>query len=112
MLSEVAKPKDRGRVSQFGWGLGYIGGIILLVVALWIIQFGGAAMLGIPDSDALSVRVVMVISMVWVLVFSIPLMINVGESRPSAKGEKESIFAAYSNLFKSLMRMRKENPKN
>jgi UMF1 family MFS transporter len=110
MLSEVAKPKDRGRVSQFGWGLGYIGGIILLVIALWIIQFGGAAMLGIPDSDALSVRVVMVISMIWVLVFSIPLLLNVAESKPNATSKKESIFAAYGNLFRSLLKMRSENP--
>lgn len=110
MLSEVAKPKDRGRVSQFGWGLGYIGGIILLVIALWIIQFGGAAILGIPDSEALSVRVVMVISMIWVLVFSTPLLLNVAESKPSATSKKESIFDAYRNLFTSLVEMRRENP--
>jgi UMF1 family MFS transporter len=110
MLSEVAKPKDRGRVSQFGWGLGYIGGIILLVTSLWIIQFGGAAILGIPDSDALSVRVVMVISMFWVLVFSIPLLLNVAESKPGTKADKESILTTYKNLFRSLLKMRKENP--
>ena len=110
MLSEVARPKDRGKVSQFGWGLGYVGGIILLVMALWIIQFGGAEMLGIPDSDALSVRVVMVISMFWVLLFSIPLMLNVPESKPVAGLQKESIFAAYGNLFRSLAKMGRENP--
>lgn len=110
MLSEVAKPKDRGRVSQFGWGLGYIGGIILLVISLWIIQFGGAAILGIPDSDALSVRVVMVISMFWVLVFSIPLLLNVAEAKPGTKAGKESILTTYRNLFRSLGKMRKENP--
>lgn len=110
MLSEVARPKDRGKVSQFGWGLGYIGGIILLVIALWIIQFGGAELLGIPDSDALSVRVVMIISMFWVLLFSIPLMLNVPESKPIAGTEKESIFAAYGNLFRSLVKMGRENP--
>jgi UMF1 family MFS transporter len=110
MLSEVAKPKDRGRVSQFGWGLGYIGGILLLVISLWIIQFGGDAILGIPDSDALSVRVVMIISMFWVLVFSIPLLLNVAESKPGAKADKESILTTYRNLFRSLVKMRKENP--
>ena len=110
MLSEVASPKDRGKISQFGWGLGYIGGIILLVIALWIIQFGGAAMLGIPDSDALSVRVVMIISMFWVLLFSIPLMLNVAESKPVPGTEKESIFTAYGNLFRSLVKMGRENP--
>jgi UMF1 family MFS transporter len=110
MLSEVARPKERGKISQFGWGLGYIGGIILLVMALWIIQFGGAEMLGIPDSDALSVRVVMIISMFWVLLFSIPLMINVPEAKPIPGAEKEGFFAAYGNLFRSLVKMGKENP--
>ena len=110
MLNEVARPAERGKVSQFGWGLGYMGGIVLLVMALWIIQFGGAEMLGIPDSDALSVRVVMIISMFWVLIFSIPLMLNVPEAKPIAGTEKESILAAYGNLFRSLAKMGRENP--
>lgn len=111
MLNVVAKPSERGKVSQFGWGLGYMGGIVLLVMALWIIQFGGAEMLGIPDSDALSVRVVMIISMFWVLIFSIPLMLNVPEAKGTAEpGTKESVFAAYRNLFRALVAMSKENP--
>lgn len=110
MLNEVARPKERGKVSQLGWGLGYMGGIVLLVMALWIIQFGGAELLGIPDSDALSVRVVMIISMFWVLIFSIPLMLNVPEAKPIPGTEKEGVFAAYGNLFRSLRKMGKENP--
>ena len=110
MLNEVARPHERGKISQLGWGLGYIGGIILLVVALWIIQFGGAELLGIPDSDALSVRVVMVISMFWVILFSIPLMLRVPEAKAIPGTEKESVFAAYQKLFRSLRTMAKENP--
>jgi UMF1 family MFS transporter len=110
MLNEVARPHERGKVSQFGWGLGYMGGIVLLVIALWIIQFGGAEALGIPDSDALTVRVVMIISMFWVLIFSIPLMVNVPKVSATGSSEKESVFAAYRNLFASLARMGKENP--
>jgi UMF1 family MFS transporter len=79
-------------------------------MALWIIQFGGAELMGIPDSDALSVRVVMIISMLWVLIFSIPLMLNVPEAKPIPGTEKESIFTAYAKLFSSLAKMRKENP--
>ena len=95
MLNEVARPHERGKISQFGWGLGYIGGIILLVMALWIIQFGGAELLGIPDTDALSVRVVMVISMFWVIIFSIPLMLKVPEAKPIAGTENEGVLLAY-----------------
>ena len=110
MLSEVAGPHERGKISQFGWGLGYIGGIILLVIALWIIQFGGAQLLGIPDTDALSVRVVMVISMFWVIIFSIPLALKVPEAKPIEGTENEGIMVAYKQLINSLLVMRKENP--
>jgi UMF1 family MFS transporter len=110
MLNEVARPHERGKISQFGWGLGYIGGIILLVMALWIIQFGGAELLGIPDTDALSVRVVMVISMFWEIIFSIPLMLKVPEAKPIAGTENEGVLLAYKKLIRSLITMRKENP--
>ena len=110
MLNEVARPHERGKISQFGWGLGYIGGIILLVMALWIIQFGGAEMLGIPDTDALSVRVVMVLSMFWVIIFSIPLMLKVPEAKAIAGTENEGVLLAYKKLVRSLVTMRKENP--
>jgi UMF1 family MFS transporter len=110
MLNEVARPHERGKISQFGWGLGYIGGIILLVMALWIIQFGGAELLGIPDTDALSVRVVMVLSMFWVIIFSIPLMLKVPEAKPIAGTENEGVLLAYKKLIRSLVSMRKENP--
>ena len=110
MLNEVARPHERGKISQFGWGLGYIGGIILLVMALWIIQFGGAELLGIPDTDALSVRVVMVLSMFWVIIFSIPLMLKVPEAKPIAGTENEGVLLAYKKLIRSLVAMRKENP--
>jgi UMF1 family MFS transporter len=110
MLNEVARPHERGKISQFGWGLGYIGGIILLVMALWIIQFGGAELLGIPDTDALSVRVVMIISMFWVIIFSIPLMLKVPEAKPIAGTENEGVLLAYKKLIRSLVAMRQENP--
>ncbi len=102
MLSWVAHPSSRGKISQFGWGLGYMGGILLLVIALFIIQFGGAELLGIPDEQALPIRVVMLISMVWVLIFSIPLLINVPETPPAREMDKVSVIQSYLDLFKKI----------
>ena len=41
---------------------------------------------------------------------AIPLMLNVPEAKPIAGTEKESIFAAYGNLFRALATMGRENP--
>jgi len=38
MLSWVTTPANRGKISQFGWGLGYMGGILLLVISLLQLQ--------------------------------------------------------------------------
>jgi len=35
-LPDIAKPKDRDRISSFGWALGYLGGGIALAIALGI----------------------------------------------------------------------------
>jgi MFS transporter, UMF1 family len=109
LLNQVSAPHERGKVSQFGWGLGYMGGIVLLVISLWIIQFGGAEMLGIPDEAAMPIRVVMIMSMVWVLVFSLPMLLRVPESKGTG-GAKPSFVSSYKKLFKDLAGMRKNNP--
>ena len=109
MLNQVSTPSERGKVSQFGWGLGYMGGIVLLVLSLWIIRFGGNEVLGIPESDAMPVRVVMVLSMIWVIVFSLPMLLRVPESKGTG-GPKPSLTSSYKRLFRDLVGMRKQNP--
>ncbi len=105
MLSWVTTPANRGKISQFGWGLGYMGGILLLVISLFIIQFGGAQLLGIPDEQALPVRVVMLLSMLWVFIFSIPLLINVPETPPAREMEKSSVLTSYMDLFRKIRKL-------
>ena len=39
MLVEVSTPRTVGRVSGLGWGLGYIGGILALVLVVLLNQF-------------------------------------------------------------------------
>jgi UMF1 family MFS transporter len=58
--------------------------------------------LGIPDEQGLPVRVVMLISMAWVLLFSIPLLINVPETPPAREMEKVSVIQSYMDLFKKI----------
>lgn len=39
-LPELVKPEAMGKVSGWGWGLGYVGGLITLALCLWWIQRG------------------------------------------------------------------------
>src|SRR2546429_275455 len=42
-LPQIAGPDDRDRVSSLGWGIGYVGGGLLLALNLVAVKIGGAA---------------------------------------------------------------------
>jgi MFS transporter, UMF1 family len=66
-LPDIAPPEQRDAVSSTGWGIGYLGGGILL--ALNLLLFSKAKALGI--SDSLAVRINLASSGVWWAVFCI-----------------------------------------
>ncbi|MEF2232359.1 MAG: MFS transporter, partial [Pseudodesulfovibrio sp.] len=69
---DLAEPAAVGRWSGWGWGLGYAGGLVLLVVALFgFVQQG--AWFGLPREAALNVRAVMPLTALWYLLFCLPL---------------------------------------
>jgi MFS transporter, UMF1 family len=48
-LPEIAKPEDMGKISGFGWSLGYIGGLLTLVCCLPFLKGG----FGLQNADNL-----------------------------------------------------------
>lgn len=79
MLVQVATPATMGRISGFGWSMGYFGGIVqLLGVYIGLIAGGGGA-LGVPTEDGLNVRVVALVAAAWFAVFAVPLFLAVPE---------------------------------
>jgi UMF1 family MFS transporter len=80
LLNDVASPANREKVSARGYAMGYLGGGLLLVVNLLLIQMPDA--FGLPDSAAGS-RISFVTVGIWWILFSIPLFRNVKESAPA-----------------------------
>ncbi|RLY94225.1 MFS transporter [Kocuria tytonicola] len=74
MLPALAGPARMGKVSGWGWGAGYVGGIFALAFVLF--GFVTPGFLGIPTDDALNYRAVALFSAVWILVFCLPLMVT------------------------------------
>ena len=85
MLVEVSTPRTVGRVSGLGWGLGYIGGILALVLVVVLDQ---AEWFGLDTSDGLAYRLIAVGCAVWTVVFAIPFVLNVPEA-PRARRPRE-----------------------
>lgn len=78
-LPELSDSKTVGRVSGFGWALGYIGGGLCLALNLAMIKAPG--LFGIPDKEHIPVRAAISICGIWWLTFSLPLFLWVKERR-------------------------------
>jgi MFS transporter, UMF1 family len=75
MLPELADDDHMGRLSGWGWGLGYIGGLTCLIVALFAFVQAPTPLFGLDKESAEQVRVVGPMVAVWLAIFSIPIML-------------------------------------
>ena len=110
MLVQVSTPKTVGRVSGFGWGMGYVGGIVLLLLllVLFIQSFGAdgsAGVLGIPTDDGLNIRVAIVASAVWFGIFAIPVLLRVPEIPAAERRVRVGFFRSYAVLWGTLTKL-------
>lgn len=69
--------KDRvGAVSGLGWGMGYLGGIVLLLILFVGFINPEVGWFGVTSEDGLNVRVSMLISAAWFGLFALPVLIT------------------------------------
>ncbi|CAN5337382.1 MFS transporter [soil metagenome] len=106
MLVQVSTKSTIGRVSGLGWGLGYLGGIVALVI---VVALTFADWFGLDTSNGLAYRLIAVGAAVWTVVFSLPLLFNVPEAAPAPGRERVGFFRSYVVLAKDIARLFREN---
>ena len=123
MLRQVSTPATVGRVSGFGWAMGYFGGIFLLLAAfLGFISGDGPerGMLGISTDGGMNVRLVCLVAAVWFAVFALPVLFKVPENRPKEKkdddnndddDDKASFVESYRILWRDLKALWRRDPR-
>ena len=78
-LPAIASPARIGRVSGYGWGVGYVGGLVCLVVALVAFVQPETPWFGIGKAEIFNIRATNLLVAVWFAIFSLPLFLFVRE---------------------------------
>jgi UMF1 family MFS transporter len=102
MLPQVSTPETIGRVSGFGWAMGYFGGIFLLLICYVGFIAPDVGWFGVSSASGLNIRAVAVFSAIWFAVFAIPVLLAVPESPPGPKRRRVSFFASYRLLVNDI----------
>jgi MFS transporter, UMF1 family len=86
MLPRISPAAYWGRVSGWGWGLGYFGGLLALVACLVLLLQAERPLFGLlTRQEAEPVRATALLTALWYAVFSLPLFLWVRESRVAAR---------------------------
>jgi UMF1 family MFS transporter len=99
-LPSIASPERIGRVSGYGWGLGYVGGLLCLVVALVGFVQPEVPWFGMTTEGGWNVRATNLLVAAWFLLFSLPMFLHVPERR--ATHAKVDVLGAFRGLAQTL----------
>ena len=102
MLRQVSTPHTIGRVSAFGWSLGYFGGIVLLLVCYVGFIAPDVGWFGVTSEQGLNIRVVALFAALWFAAFALPVMFAVPEITGAPRTKRVGFFASYRVLFHDL----------
>ncbi|WP_343043741.1 MFS transporter [Rathayibacter agropyri] len=103
MLTQVSTRATIGRVSGFGWGMGYVGGIVLLLIVYVGFISPEVGLFGVTGDDGLDVRVSLLLAGIWFAVFALPVLFAVPEAPARAGGaERVGVVASYRALFAQI----------
>ncbi|PPG82977.1 MFS transporter [Rathayibacter sp. AY1D7] len=110
MLLQVSTRATIGRVSGFGWGMGYVGGIVLLLIVYFGFISPEVGLFGVTGDDGLDVRVSILVAGVWFAVFALPVLVAVPETPARAsRAERVGVIASYRALFAQVAALWRES---
>lgn len=133
MLNQLTTKERFGAVSGLGWGMGYIGGIALLLIVYVGFIAPEVGWFGVTSANGLNVRVSMLVAAAWFGIFAIPVLLTqacrgsrsaaqqegavvkapVGASEPApeaAAAPRESLLASYRRLWRTLVGLYRNHP--
>jgi UMF1 family MFS transporter len=100
-LNDIAPEAERDAVSSRGWGLGYLGGGLLL--ALNLVLYSGASRFGI--SEGLAVRISLSSAGAWWALFSMIPLAGLRNRRPANSAVSSDVREAFVQLWRTMRGM-------
>ncbi|MCW9708640.1 MFS transporter [Fodinibius salsisoli] len=110
MLPDLTTDERMGRWSGWSWGLGYAGGLVCLVIALFLFVDVNQPPFGLDKGSAEHVRATFVLVAVWYALFSIPLFLVTSDRPKTGVNLSAAVQSGWQQLKASIREVRKYRP--
>lgn len=107
-LSLAAPPRMIGRVSGWGWGLGYFGGLACLALCLVALVQPETPWFGIGTEGAENIRATAVVVAVWFALFSLPLFVFTPDRASGGAPIRRAVSEGLGTLWRTLKSLRRQ----
>ena len=101
-LPELAPRSHWGRLSGWGWGLGYFGGLAALALALFGFVQTDNPLFGVGTDQSENIRACAVVVAVWFAVFSVPVFLYLPKQQSKSLPLTQAVKTGCSNLVATL----------
>ncbi|MFM9850336.1 MAG: MFS transporter [Hyphomicrobiaceae bacterium] len=102
MLRSIAPPGYIGRLSGWGWALGYAGGLACLVVAITYFVNAQSLPLGLDRGAHEHIRATSILAALWFTLFAIPLFLFTPDRPPTHMSVTAAGHAGLRRLFGNI----------
>lgn len=106
MLPDLVPHSRIGRLSGWGWGLGYAGGLACLVIALFVLVKPEIPPFGLVKESAEHVRATALLTAAWMALFSLPILLWVPDRPSTGRGLIPSLGPGLRSLIETLRHIR------
>lgn len=115
MMPSLVSHKDTGRVSNIAWGLGYLGGMIVLVLVLLLLAanadtgltlLGNAPLFGLDPASGEGDRAAGPLAAIWYLIFILPMFLFTPDKVQNSWKLKQAIVKGVTELRGTIAKAR------
>lgn len=118
MMTRLVSSKDVGRISNIAWGLGYLGGMIVLIAVVALLAgspetgktlIGIDPLFGLDQAKGEDARVTGPLSALWYLVFILPMFLFTPDARRGAISAGTAVSKGLADLRDTLGELRQRS---
>ncbi|MBD3267945.1 MFS transporter [bacterium] len=109
-LPAIAPRQKIGRISGYGWSLGYLGGLLAMFIALIGFIFPETPWFGFDKDNGQHIRATNLLVSAWFAVFSVPMFLVVKDTKKVVEDKTAAIKQTFAQLGRTMKEIRSYRP--